>query len=130
MHSQQQSVWQAMATKVLGTINGTIKFLYSKHKFLSFSLRRLLCNSLIQPHVTYACAAWYPDFNKRFVKIFQVCQNKCIWFSLKLNNRDHVGVKEFREINWLPTKKRSEQWVCPNIFKFFRNISATCTSEL
>ena len=71
--------------------------------------------------------AWYPDFNKCFVKIFQVCQNKCIWFCLKLNNRDHVGVKEFCEINWTSTKKRSEQCVCPNIFKFFRHISTTCT---
>ena len=32
MHPRQQSVWQAMATKVLGTINRIIKFLYSKQK--------------------------------------------------------------------------------------------------
>ena len=44
MHPRQQSVWQAMATKVLGTINGIIKFLYSKQKFLCSSLCRLLCN--------------------------------------------------------------------------------------
>ena len=49
---------------------------------------------------------------------------------LKLNNRDHVGVKEFREINWLPTKERFEQCVCANIFKFFKNMSTTYTSEL
>ena len=122
MHPWQQPVWQAMATKVLGKINRIIKFLYSKQKFYAS-----LC-------IDCYAICWYnhisPDFNKCFVKIFQVCQNKCIWFCLKLNNRDHVGVKEFREINWLSTKKRSEQCVCPNIFKFFRNISATCTSEL
>ena len=101
-----------------------------KQNFLSFSLNRLLCNLLIQPHFVYACAAWYPNFNKRFVKIFQICQNKCIRFCLKLNNRDHAGVKEFREINWLPTKERSEQCVSRNIFDFFRHMSATCTFEL
>ena len=59
---------ETMATKVLGTINGRLNFLYRKQKFLSFSLGRLLCNALIQPHFDYACAAWYPNLNKGFVK--------------------------------------------------------------
>ena len=59
---------EAMAPKVLGTIKGRPKFLYRKQNFLSFSLRRLLCSALIQPHFGYACAAWYPNLNKRFVK--------------------------------------------------------------
>ena len=127
MHPRQQSVWQAMATKVLGTINRIIKFLYSKQKF--YAPLCIDCYAICwYNHTSLIHAlAWYPDYNKCFVKIFQVCQNKCIWFCLKLNNRDHVGVKEFREINWLSTNKRSEQCVCPNIFKFFRHISATCT---
>ena len=101
-----------------------------KQKFVSFSLRRLLCNALLQPHFDYACAAWYPDLNKRFVKKIQVCQNKCIRCCLKLKNRDHVGVKEFRELNLLPTKERFEQCVCANIFKFFNNMPPAYTSEL
>ena len=119
-----------MATKVSGTINGRLTFLYRKQNFLSFSLRRLLCNALIQPHFDYACAVWYHNLNKRFVKKIQICQNKCIRFCLKLNNRDHVGVKEFRQINWLPTKERFELYVCANIFKFFTNMSPAYTSEL
>ena len=45
-----------------------------------------------------------------------------------IGNRDHVGVKKFREINWLPTKERFEQCVC--IFKFFKHMSYTYTAEL
>ena len=56
---------EVMATKVLGTINGRLKFLSRKQKFLSFSLRQLLCNALIQPHFDYACLAWYPNLTKR-----------------------------------------------------------------
>ena len=41
-----------------------------------------------------------------------------------------MGVKEFPEINWLPTKERFEQCVCANIFKFFNNMSPAYTSEL
>ena len=60
----------------------------------------------------------------------QICQKKCIKFCLKLNNRDQVGVKQFHEINWLPTKERFEQCVCANIFKFFNNMSPAYTCKL
>ena len=43
---------------------------------------------------------------------------------------NHVGAKEFLEINWLPTKERFEKCVCANIFQFFKNMSLTYTSEL
>lgn len=36
----------------------------------------------------------------------QVTQNKCIPFCLKLNLRQPIGAKEFKKINWLPTKER------------------------
>ena len=55
---------ESMVTKVLGLINGRLKFLYRKQTFLTYSLRRLLCNTLIQPHYDYACVAWYPSLNK------------------------------------------------------------------
>ena len=42
---------ESMVTKVLGKINGRLKFLCRKKSFLSGSLRRILCNSLIQPHL-------------------------------------------------------------------------------
>ena len=32
-------------------------------------------------------------------------QNKCVCFCLKLNSRHPIGAKEFKEINWLPTKE-------------------------
>ena len=54
-----------MSAKVLNTVNNRLKFLYRKQKFLSLSLRRLLCNALIQPHFDYACVAWYPLLDKR-----------------------------------------------------------------
>ena len=44
---------ESMATKVLDLINNRLKFLYRKQEFLTLltlSLRRLLCNALIQPH--------------------------------------------------------------------------------
>ena len=121
---------ESMATKVLGKINGRLKFLYRKQKFLSSSLRRMLCNYLIQPHFDYACSAWYPNLNKKYKKKVQVAQNKCVRFCLILENRAHLGVKEFRKINWLPTRKRFEQCVSVGAFKFCKNICPAYMSDI
>ena len=77
---------ESMATRMLGKINGKLKFLYRKQNFLDGSLRRLLFNALIQPHFDYACTSGYPMLNKRLSKKIQAAQNKCIRFYLNLKN--------------------------------------------
>ena len=83
---------ESMATKVLSLVNNRLKLLYRKQKILTLLLRRLLCNSLIQPHYDYACCAWYPYLNKRLSKKIQTSQNKCIRFCLNLDNKAHVDI--------------------------------------
>ena len=114
---------ESMATKVIGKINGRLKFLYRKNKFLTSSLRRLLCNALIQPHFDYACSAWYPNLTQKLSKKLQTTQNKCIRFCLQLGNRSHIGAREFKQIDWLPVKERFNQCVCSTVFKF---VNKTC----
>ena len=121
---------ESMATKVLGKINGRLKFLYRKQSFLSFPLRRMLCNALIQPHFDYSCSAWYPNLNKKLTKKIQIAQNKCIRFCLYMGNRTHVGVKEFKKINWLPTRERFEQCVCVGAYKFLNDSAPSYISDI
>ena len=103
----------------LNKINGKLKFLYRKNKFLTPTLRRMLCNAIIQPHFDYACSAWYPNLNEKLRKKIQIAQNKCIWFCLKLDK--HISSKEFESINWLPVNKRVHQCINPITFKFVNN---------
>ena len=108
-----------MALNVVSKINTRLKFLYRKNKFLSPQLRRLLCNALIQPHFDYACSVWYPNFNKKLKTKLQTLQNKCVHFCLQLDNEAHVGITEFKQINWLPVNYRFRQCLAANVFKFF-----------
>ena len=71
---------EAMALSVINKINNKLKFLYRKNRFLTPSLRRLLCNALIQPHFNYACSPWYPNLTKKLKNRIQTSQNKCIRF--------------------------------------------------
>ena len=109
---------ESMASKVLKKISGRLSFLYRKQSFFNFKLRRMLCNALIQPHFDYACSAWYSNLNKNLTQKLQITQNKCIRFCLGLDNRAHIGVNEFKTINWLPMQDRYKQCVSVSAFKF------------
>ena len=49
--------------KGIKKINGKRKFLYRQNRYLSYPLKRMLRNSLIQPHFDFACCAWYPNLS-------------------------------------------------------------------
>ena len=83
----------AMALKVINKINGRLKFLYRKNRYLTPYLKRLLCDALIQPHFNYVCSARYPSLNKRFKSKLQTVQNRCIRYGLQLDNRSHIEKK-------------------------------------
>ena len=106
-----------------------LKFLYRQNKFLNPKLRRLLYNSLIQPHFDYECVSWYTLVSKKIKKI-QVTQNKCIRFCLKLNPRHHTVAKEFKGMNWLPTKEIVEQRIATNVFKYWKRTSPFYVNEM
>ena len=46
---------EPMALKLINKINGKLKFLYRKSKFLTPELRKVLYNVLIQLHFDYTC---------------------------------------------------------------------------
>ena len=58
-----------------------------------------------------------------------VTQNRCICFCLKLNSRQHIGAKEFKKINWVPTKKRVEQRIATKIFNYWKGTSPLYVNE-
>ena len=87
-----------MAFRVIGKINSRLKFLYQKDRFLDNLLRRLLCNSLIQPQFDYVCTAWYLNLWKKLKNNLQVTQNKCIRFSSKSQSREHISNEYFHKI--------------------------------
>ena len=60
----------------------------------------------------------------------QVTQNKRIQFYVKHNSKHHVGAKEFKEINWLPTEERVEQRIATKVVKYMKGTSLFYLHEL
>ena len=63
---------EPMALKVINKINGKLKFLYRKNRYLTKEPRRMLCNAFIQPHFDYVCPLWYPNFYVKTKKKMQI----------------------------------------------------------
>ena len=112
---------ESMALNVLNKINSRLKFLKRQENFLDITLRRLLCNAMIQPFFDYACSAWYPNLNKSIQDRLQSAQNKCIKFCLKIGQRTSVKKKDFEAINWLNVHDRFLQVIASTVFRFFKN---------
>ena len=109
-----------MFLKVINKINGRLKFLYRQNRYLTPYLKRPLCNALIQTHFDYACSAWYPNLDKKFKRKLQTFQNRWIRYCLQLENRSHIGTKDFEKISWLPVSEIFNQCLCSKAFKFFK----------
>jgi hypothetical protein len=119
-----------MALKVLAKINGKLRFLYRQGKYLNPRLRRMLCNTLIQPHFDFACSAWYPNLTNCLKSKLQIAQNKCIRYCLFLNNREGIRYKHLKEINWLPVKDRVNQFIAASVYKFINNLAPIYMADI
>ena len=112
---------ESIALNVIDKINSHLKFLHWQNCFLTPSLRRLLCNALIQPLFDYACTAWFPNLSKKLRLRLQATQNKCIRFCLQLDKMSRICVNEFLELNWLNVHDRYLKFIVSDIFKFYNN---------
>ena len=112
---------ETMALSVTNKINNKIKFLYQKNIFLTPTVRRLLCNALIQQHFSYACFAWYRNLTKKLKNRNQTSQNQCIRFCLQLDKMIHISHKEFETLNWLPVTERFNQRINSIVSKYVNN---------
>ena len=110
-----------MAHKAISRVNASLKFLHRKNKYLTTNLRRLLCNTLIQPHFDYACSAWYPNLSKKLKNRIQTPQNKGICFCLQLNKLSDISQKKIETINCFPIKERYNKCLNSIPFKYVDN---------
>ena len=121
---------ETMTLRVINKINNKLKFVHRKNRFLTPTLRRLLCNALIQPHFDYACSAWYPNLTKKFKNRIQTSQNKCIRLCLQLDKTTHMSHKEFETLNWLPVTERFNQIINLIVFKYVNDQCSNYLNEV
>ena len=110
---------EAIASKVLSKVNGRLKFLIRKSKFLDLKTRISVVNAIIQCHFDYACSSWFSGLSASTKSKLQICQNKLIRFVLDLSPRTHIGWEHFKMTGWLPIEYRVHQLKLGHMFKIF-----------
>ena len=121
---------EAMAKMILKKVSSKMKFLYRQSRFLSYPLKRMLCNTLIQPHYDFACCSWYPNLSVSLKTKLQTAQNSCIRYCLGLEDRSHIGTTEFEKINWLPVSDRVNQCLAVFAYNFKNELSPNYMNEV
>ena len=116
--------------KGIQKINGKTKFLYRQDRYLSYPLKRMLCNSLIQPHFDFICCAWYPNLLISLKNKFQIALNACIRFCLRMERRGHIGLNHFEKNNWPPVKNRVDQCIPVTAYNFKNTLSPVNMSHM
>ena len=93
---------KSIAENILKKGNSRLKFLWRQAKYLNRNSRKLLASALIQCHFDYACSSWYGGLQIKYQQNLQILQNKTIRFVLGYPPRSHIGLEEFKMINWIP----------------------------
>ena len=62
---------ESMFLNIIEKVNSRLKFLYRQNRSLTPRLRRLLCDTVVQPLFDYACIAWFSNLSKRLNYIFK-----------------------------------------------------------
>ena len=107
--------------KKAGKLNITYQGIDIKQN-LTPRVKRLLCNTLIQPQFDYATTVWYPNFNKKLKNKIQTTQNKCVRFCLNLDKMTYMSQNEFERLNWHPITDIINQCVLSTTSKFVNDI--------
>ena len=121
---------EPMARMVLKKVNGKKKFLYRQSRYLSYPLKRMLCNTLIQPHYDLACCSWYPNLSMSLKTKLQSTQNSCIRYCLGLKDRSHIGKTNLKKKICLPVSNMIDQYLAVTACNFKNALSPKCVGDI
>ena len=84
---------------------------------LDFRTRKTLCMALIQPYLDYCCSSWYDGITAVLKKRIDAFQRKMVRFVFGYDNRHHVGLSEFKSLQWLLIPDRVTYFKLIHLFK-------------
>ena len=105
------------AGHLMKTCAGRLAFLYRYSNLLDTKCRLTLCSTLIQPHIDYCCSSWFSSLSAVLKERLNVLQRKMIRFIHGLDPRDHVDLKNLRDLSWLSIPDRVTFFKMMHLFR-------------
>ncbi len=91
---------EGILDNIVKKCSGRIKFLYRQARSFPRSLKKTLCQSLVQSHLDYAISSWYAAMTQKAKNKLHILQNKMIRFTLDLGPRTHI-TEEHIYFTWI-----------------------------
>ena len=114
---------------LLKKASSRLRFLYRSAGFLDFRTRRMLCQSLVASTLEYCSPAWYPGIKKGLMDRLDTMQRKLVRYVCSMDFMTHVGVQEFRTLNWMPFSSRVRYSSLVHLFKIKRGLAPDYMTE-
>ncbi len=99
---------EATLDTIVKKCTGKIKIFYRQAGCLPKSVKRTLCQSLVQCNLDYAVSSWYAALTQKAKRKVQILQNKIVRFILHLAPRTHLTVDHNKELNLLRVSDRAK----------------------
>ena len=112
------------------------KFLYRQSRYQSYPLKRMLCNTLIQPHYDFACCSWYLNFKvtKNYVKVTKNYVTDNSDFSQQVlfgaKRQEPYLENNFKKINWLLVSNWVDQCLVLTAYNFKNALSPKYMADI
>ena len=85
---------------------GRIAFLYRNLSHLDLDCRRILCNSLIQPHLDYCCSSWYSPLTQQLKNRLDVIKRRTVKLVHSKSHYYYVTTGGLKSLSWLSVPDR------------------------
>ena len=88
---------QHSVVKYFGSLLDEDMSVYRLSRYLSYPVKRMLCNTLIQLHYVFACCTQYPNLSISLKTKLQSAQSYCIRYCVGLKDWRHIVKNEFEK---------------------------------
>ena len=96
-----------------------LHFLSTHLNSLTFSILKLLTESLIFLRISYALLVWGPPLRKDQISCLQRLQNRAVRITKSLNIFDHISVHR-RELHWLSVPDIIQLQSIAAMFRYYK----------
>ncbi len=90
---------EGILDNIVKKCSARIKFLYRQARSFPRSLKKTLCQPLVQSLLDYAISSWYAAMTQKAKNKIQILQNKMIRFTLDLGSMTHITEEHIKELN-------------------------------
>lgn len=105
LHIDNSFRYRLQIKKYVGSAYASLRLLYPHRRYLSYEVKRNLCDSIVLSNFSYCAEVYHPSIDTITSNKIQLVQNSCLRFIYGIRKYSHISHKLI-DINWLNMSNR------------------------